>query len=190
MAAYPAVLQERLTRRYSLQRITVENAGVPKEQAADAVSRFRNALRASRPDVVLLLQGYNDLGSPSARRAASSALDDMAKETRGAGARLFLATLTPSVPGRDRAPDPSSVLAMNDAIRSLAAGERAALVDLYAAALPNLRPGSASTACIRPKPATPVSLTRFSPRSPPTSKRAECRWGRPHGWRCSSPRSP
>ena len=112
---------------------------MPKELAAEAVARFRNALRASRPDVVLLLQGYNDLGSPSARRAASSALEEMAKEARGAGARLFMATLTPSVPGRDRAPEPSSILAMNDAIRSLAAGERAALVDLYQAALPNLQ---------------------------------------------------
>ena len=139
MAAYPAVLQERLTRRYSLQRITVENAGVPKESAAAAVPRFRNALRASRPDVVLLLQGYNDLGSPSSRRAASSALEEMAKEARGAGARLFMATLTPSIPGRDRAPEPSAVLAMNDAIRSIAAGERAGLVDLYQAALPNLQ---------------------------------------------------
>jgi lysophospholipase L1-like esterase len=139
MAAYPAVLNERLTRRYSLQRITVENAGVPREAAAEAVPRFRNAMRASRPDVVLLLQGYNDLGSPSTRRAASSALEEMAKEARGFGARVFLATLTPGVPGRNRAPDPSSILAMNDSIRALAAGERAVLVDLYQAVLPNLQ---------------------------------------------------
>ncbi len=139
MSAYPAVLSERLSRRYSLQRITMENAGVPKELAAEAVPRFRNALRASRPEVLLLLEGYNDLGSPSSRRAAISALEAMAKESRGVGARVFLATLTPGIPGRDRAPEPSAILAMNDSIRALAAGEGAILVDLYQAALPNLQ---------------------------------------------------
>ena len=64
-------------------------------------------------------------------------MERMAKDVRGYGARLFMATLTPPVPGRLRAIDTSAIVAYNDDIRTLAAGEGAVLVDLYQAMLPN-----------------------------------------------------
>ncbi len=124
-ASYPTVIESRLAERYRAQRVTIENAGRSRGWAADALPRFRAALATSRPGAVLLLMGYNEPGSSAQRREAVAALDRMAKEARAAGARVFIATLTPGVDGRERAPNPLAVLAMNDALRALAAGESA-----------------------------------------------------------------
>ena len=101
------------------------------------MKRLPGALTDNGPEVVLLLMGYNDLSSSARRIRAVATMERMAKDVRGYGARLFLATLTPSVPGRQRSIDTSAILAYNDDIRTLAAGEAAALVDLYEAMLPN-----------------------------------------------------
>lgn len=82
--------------------------------------------------------GYNDLGSSTGRLRAVATVERMAKDVRGYGARLFLATLTPGIPGRTRSLEPTAILAFNDAMRTLAAGEGAVLVDTYEAFLPNV----------------------------------------------------
>ena len=136
--SYPAVLSEQLRQRYVVQSVTVENAGRPGDAAATAFPRFQAAMSASRPEVVLLLMGFNDLENRNTVDAAYLALERMAKDARGRGARVFLGTLTPSIPGRQRSQSESLILRLNDAIRTLAAGETAVLVDLYQAALPNV----------------------------------------------------
>jgi lysophospholipase L1-like esterase len=57
----------------------------------------------------------------------------MAKEGRNRGARVFLAMLPPSRPSGPRAVPAPTVMALNDRIRTLAAGEGAVLVDLHTA---------------------------------------------------------
>lgn len=133
-ASYPAVLELLMQQRYFVQMPSVANAGRPGEPAASAVPRFRDTLNAVQPDAVLLLMGYNDLATSTTRSAGVFALESMAKGARGAGARVFLATLTPSIPGRQRSLDPRAIDAINASIRALATGEGAALVDLYAEA--------------------------------------------------------
>lgn len=137
-ASYPSVLEQLLRQRYLTQAPSVANAGRPGEPAALAVPRFRDAMNSVQPDAVLLLMGYNDLGTSTTRSAGFAALETMAKTARGAGARVFLATLTPSIQGRQRSQSPSAIDALNASIRVLAAGEGAVLVDLYAEAQPDL----------------------------------------------------
>lgn len=137
-ASYPWVLNDQLTLRYITQTLTVVNAGRTGETAESALPRFQSAMATNRPDVVLLLTGYNDLESRASVDAAVRSIDRMAKEARGRGARLFLGTLTPSIQGRSRSQPDALIQQMNSAIRSLAAGEGAVLVDLYRAAQPNV----------------------------------------------------
>lgn len=136
-ASYPTLLERMLASRYVAQQPQVVNEGRPGESAGDAEPRLLRALEVDRPDAVLLLMGYNDLSSSARRIRAVATMERMAKDVRGYGARLFLATLTPPVPGRQRSIESSAVLAYNDDIRTLAAGEGAVLVDLYQAMLPD-----------------------------------------------------
>ncbi len=137
-ASYPRVLEDQLRLRYVTQSLTVVNTGRTGETAASAFPRFQSVMAVNRPEVVLLLTGYNDVESRASVDAASRSIERMAKEARGLGARVFLATLTPIVQGRSRSQPDALVQHLNNAIRSLAAGEGAVLVDLYRAALPNV----------------------------------------------------
>lgn len=133
-ASYPTMLERLLRQRYITQQPSVANAGRPGEPAALAVPRFRDAISTVQPEAVLLLMGYNDLTTSVTRNAGFLALESMAKTARGSGARVFLATLTPSIQGRQRSLSPSAIDALNESIRVLAKGEGAVLVDLYAEA--------------------------------------------------------
>lgn len=137
-ASYPSVLLNQLRQRYFTQSIAVVNAGLSGQRAANGFARFQTEMAANRPEAVLLLMGYNDLDNRATVEAAFRSMERMAKEGRGLGARVFLATLTPSIPGRLRSQLPDMILLYNDIIRTLAAGEQAVLVDLYQAALPNV----------------------------------------------------
>lgn len=137
-SSYPTVLLDRLRTRYSAQTPTVVNAGLSGQKAFEGFARFQSAMLTTRPEVVLLLMGYNDLENRSTAEAGIRSMDRMAKEARGRGARLFLATLTPSIQGRLRSQSDALIRQYNDSIRTLAAGEDAVLVDLYQAALPDL----------------------------------------------------
>jgi lysophospholipase L1-like esterase len=59
----------------------------------------------------------------------------IATEGRNRGARVFIATVTPNRPDRQRTIPSSVLLAYNDRIRAIAAAERLVLVDLYPALL-------------------------------------------------------
>ncbi len=55
-----------LAGRYTGQTITVADRGKAGNQAVDGLSRFIDVLRQDQPQVVLLLDGYNDLNVYSA----------------------------------------------------------------------------------------------------------------------------
>jgi lysophospholipase L1-like esterase len=131
-ASYPTQLLSMLGARYTSQTaaLAITNSSVPGEWAQDGVKRLPNVLANLRPEAVLLLEGYNDLGAGANINAAVVAIDTMAKEIRNRGARVFLATLPPPGVGPKALPLPQ-IIALNDRIRSTAAGEGAVLVDLY-----------------------------------------------------------
>jgi lysophospholipase L1-like esterase len=146
-------LSSLLAARYLTQTITIaprgcggETAGPfppgvdppPCSTAGGGVARLARVLVSDNPQVVLLLEGVNDLslgGDPSAIAPMIGALRSMIDESRIRGARVFLATLTPTratgTPSpRGRAAMPL-IPAANDAIRQLAASQGEVLVDLY-----------------------------------------------------------
>ena len=141
--AYPTVLGQLLSARYTDQTITVFNRGLVGEQAWRALSRFTAAFAADAPDVVVLLEGYNDYrvaeaeGTVFGIENAARGISEMAGEARRRGARVFICTLTPGKPGRVQIPA-SALEAINGRLRQIALGEGAVLVDLYSALLPDL----------------------------------------------------
>lgn len=140
-ASYPTQLASLLTTRYATQAavIQVTSSGMSGEAASvGGVARFPSVVASTRPDAVLLLEGYNDLnlfGAPGISRAIT-ALDTMAREARNRGARVYLASLTPSRPGGRNSIDPALLVEFNSRLRTLASGEGAVFVDLYGALLP------------------------------------------------------
>jgi lysophospholipase L1-like esterase len=138
-AAYPTVLTDLLDAHYPSQvrDIVVSNAGKGAEAMADAFPRFVDTMDSLAPEAVLLLGGFNDVaGGAGNIDRGSAAMRAMAVEARNRGARVFLATLTPNRPDRQRTIPEPLLLAFNDRIRSIATAERVTLVDLYPALLP------------------------------------------------------
>ena len=132
--SYPFKLQAMLNGRYTAQSIQIENEGRPSEAAEDAVRRFPVTLRAANPEVVILLHGVNDvtfLGMPGVQRTAGY-INTMAREARLLGKQVMICTLPPHRPGGFRAADPAVIAAYNRALRDVARGETAILVDLEA----------------------------------------------------------
>jgi lysophospholipase L1-like esterase len=151
-AAYPTKLQQMLAGRYTSQNPAVSNRGLGGECASTAsgclsygVTRLPTVLASETPEVVLLLEGVNDLNN---RRNAAipdlvSGLHTMIGQARSRGAQVFLGTLVPERAGACRGYAPTSIPPANDQIRALAVTDNVPLVDLYAAF-----GGDASTALI------------------------------------------
>lgn len=137
-AAYPTVLDGLLDARYLAQTPTVTNAGKPGETTSAGLARFRALLASDRPEALLLLDGHNDLGSTTQALEGYNALVSIVRESKAAGVRVFVATLVPSIAGRQRSQPQGLLLQYNDAVRTMAAAEGVVLVDLYTAMLPEV----------------------------------------------------
>jgi lysophospholipase L1-like esterase len=129
-SSYPAQLLELLNQRYSAQTIRVTNAGVPGEDAAEAISRLQSELGRLQPDVVLIMEGTNDLDPdsmiPGLRGA--DAIETMVQDARSRGVDPILATIPPQRTSRDTEPlvDP-----YNDIMRQIAIRQGVPLVDVH-----------------------------------------------------------
>ena len=138
-AAYPTILAQLLKERYGDQP-AVFNAGLSGEKAVNADRRFAPTLGAFSPEVVVLLEGSNDLlyAEPAAGvESAIQGLGVIAAEARNRRLRVFLCTLPPTKPGRRNIPL-GIVQAANDRIRGLARSEGAAVIDLFTPLLQDL----------------------------------------------------
>jgi lysophospholipase L1-like esterase len=133
--SYPFVLQGHLVARYRQQAPVVVNEGNPGEGAAfTGVQRFRSVLLQNRPNIVLLMEGTNDLlGGQGAANAAIDALRTMVLEAKSQGIRIALATIPPQRAGgvRNRGAVVALIPGFNDRIRSLASGEGIPLIDVF-----------------------------------------------------------
>jgi lysophospholipase L1-like esterase len=137
--SYPTVLKELLAARYSSQAITMINEGKGGEKAVDAAGRAQSVFNANRPEVALIMDGHNDLSTSGEAGidGAISAVNDMVKDARFRGARVFLATLPPPAPGLNRGIANVTIVRFNERLRAMAKGENAVLVDVYAAMAPD-----------------------------------------------------
>ncbi len=142
--SYPTDLKALLSSRYPVQSFEVINEGVGGERASAGVNRLPGVLTADRPDVLVLLQGINDLNGDGAA-AVPVVLDALRTDIRNARAAgvqyVFVSTLLPERPGGSppRGEVPELVAPANDLIRPMVTSEGAVLVDGYAAfgATPN-----------------------------------------------------
>jgi hypothetical protein len=84
-----------------------------------------------RPEVVLIMEGTNDLGTEGNRLSATrSALEDMVDEALSRETDAMIATLPPA---RRQPGEVEDVMALNAEIRSIAFANGVRLVDVYAA---------------------------------------------------------
>lgn len=140
---YPALLQASLTARFTAQTIVVINEGCGGETAeaveggpcpgSGGVVRLPATLTQDHPQVLLLMEGVNDLssGNPSTISPMVNALATMVEDSQEAGVRVFLSTLPPERSGGLRANAIALIPAANDHIRQVAASTGAVLVDVY-----------------------------------------------------------
>jgi lysophospholipase L1-like esterase len=141
-ASYPTQLLTMLRGRYTGQASALEmtNSGVPTEWAEDGALRLPGVMSNVRPQIVLLLEGVNDLAALGTRGVQSAwrAIDTMAKEIRNRGARAFIATIPPPRPTGSKAVPLSLIQSLNANIRDTARGEGAVLVDVFQALSTNV----------------------------------------------------
>ena len=128
------------------QMIQVINAGSAGEDARDAVGRFRSVIGSQRPEVIMLMQGTNDLNpiTGGGVDVAARALEAMVIHGRNSGADVLLMTVPPSLrPGVDERVSP-----LNRAIKSIAARRRAGLIDVHDVVWHGSCPGGGTIPCI------------------------------------------
>jgi lysophospholipase L1-like esterase len=148
--SYPFKLGDLLAARYTRQTLEVENGGFGGETASaidDAVSwgvrRLPTYLSAFQPQLLLLMEGSNDLffSHEVGLARGIAALEDMVRDARSRGTVVFLATIPPQRAGGLRNRDRVAALipSFNDQVRAVAARQGAVLVDVYAAVQPDLQ---------------------------------------------------
>jgi lysophospholipase L1-like esterase len=137
-ASYPYKLQALLAARYASQTISVINEGWPGEKVAVGADRLPGLLSSLKPEVLLLLHGFNDLNSAGSRHTfdteiprIAARLEDMVKDAEQRNVKVFLANMPALDASGCRGNAAPGVPDMNDAIRHVAQDEGATLVDLY-----------------------------------------------------------
>jgi lysophospholipase L1-like esterase len=130
---YPAMLQGRLLARYTTQAVSVANEGRAGEWAANGVTRLPGVLRSRRPEVVILMEGVNDLNNGATVSATANAMEDMVRMCVYQGTAVMLAGLPPQRPGGSKASSAALVGPYNDRLRAVAAAKGAEFVDIAAA---------------------------------------------------------
>jgi acyl-CoA thioesterase I len=129
--SYPARLHSMLVQRYTGQQPIVENAGRGGERASEGLNRLRTVLRETNPEVLLLMDGANDLNGGVAPARVVQSVDDLIQVALSGRVTVMLATLPPQRPGGFRAFAPEQIVPYNDGLRRLARDRGAILVDLY-----------------------------------------------------------
>ncbi len=146
--AYPTKLQELLDRAYPGQGVRVLNNGIGGWTVAQTLAEIPRRMQIDRPDVVLLLSGFNDLtGVCGPGRSSTVACGQAIRDTVGFGIRdclrtvreesvgvkyAFVSTLTPPGPSGSNRIDPNAIIQANQRIRQVVAEEKGVLVDSYA----------------------------------------------------------
>ena len=135
--AYPYRLQGQFMARYPSQTITVVNDGVPGELATEGgLARLPMEINDRRPQVLLLMEGTNDLLGRTPDRVAQ-ALDGMVSDAHQRGVVVFIATLPPARTGT-RPTQAARISVLNELIKQIALKDNVHLVDVYAPLAANM----------------------------------------------------
>jgi len=150
--AYPTRLQAAFDATYPGQGLVVINRGVSGWPIERTVEELPADLKADRPEVVLVLSGYNNLFNGCGRdpvfildcqdalHAVEIGVRDCIRKSRESPnvKYIFVSTLTPPgpvAPGapKDRRISNEAIIEANVRVRAMVAAERAVLVDTYPA---------------------------------------------------------
>jgi lysophospholipase L1-like esterase len=134
--AYPADLQALLGQRYAPQPIIVFNDGKSGETAVKGAERLPGELALHHPDLLLLIEGINDLHGSVAGGGiptALSALRTMIQQARSAGVRVIVGTLLPATPGALLPGTIALIDPFNAQLIPMALANGALVVDLHSA---------------------------------------------------------
>jgi len=144
--AYPTALQRLFAERIPTQQITVVNAGRGGERITENEDRLKERLDAVRPQVLLLLQGINDVIARVPAPQIAEGVADSIRRARDRGVQyIFVGTLAPqarenclpaTVPCRADTVLPSLLNDVNQRIRSIVPGNGAYLVEVHDKLLP------------------------------------------------------
>lgn len=149
---YPAKMRNRLQPAYPAQNIIVFNQGVPGECASVAGcsgtsdaggNRLPRTLTPTQ-DLVILLEGVNDINIGRAFDNIIGSLRSMIQSAKSAGKAVIISTLLPVKRGEDLVlqgctgincyrVDPAAIESLNTRIRSLASEQAVILVDMFSA---------------------------------------------------------
>lgn len=137
---YPFKLQSAIDQRYTAQPISVYNGGWAGRRAAEDRERFNQALSEGRPQLVLLMEGANDLNAPLAPgeginarvTTVVNALEDMVRDGTGRGFPVMIATLPPQRPGGSRAGGVDFLPRFNEQLKVMAGKKGAQVLDVHA----------------------------------------------------------
>ena len=130
--SYPEVLQSQLQAAYPAQSgsIEVANRGLGGETLYEGVVRFDRMFPPSRADVVLLQEGVNGLGF-AGPDGSTAMMRVMVQEAKASGAKVFVGSMIPTLPNRQRTQNAAALLAYNDVLREMCTQEGVTYVDLY-----------------------------------------------------------
>jgi len=134
--SYPVRLELGLDTYHAPQAFVVGNYGNPGETVSSSATftRYQNVLTTQRPQVVLLLEGVNDLNGGVGQSTISNALAQMLDYATLRGMPVMIATMPRiyDTPTHDR-PD-ERIVPFNDEVRRIASSrQNVHVVDLYAA---------------------------------------------------------
>ena len=142
---YPGQLQTKLLALYPTQSPTVVKRGCPGESVGGlntlARPRFDILVSSGQYDVVLIMEGSNDLESPTWSDPvthAANALDLLVGDAKSVGVRPLLATIPPMNAAGRRGGGAALVPLLNDRIFQIGGAENIPIVDVYAAFNGNL----------------------------------------------------
>jgi len=141
-ADYPARLQILMRTRYTSQLVTIKNAGLQGETVADALSsgRFSSVIMQNHPQVLLLIEGANDLSKAAflgqdvstAIPTVIAGLRTMVRDAYSRGVRkVIVGTLTPQNPAGRSGGEAAYIPSFNSQLQTMAAREGAGFVDVY-----------------------------------------------------------
>jgi lysophospholipase L1-like esterase len=131
--AYPRWLDHRLETRFGGFSYVI-NAGIPGEHTRQGLARIGGVMDTYRPDLLILLQGVNDLLLPDQESWVISNLNGMVQTARRRDIPTVMATLCPLVSRSfsDRGDQHARVISINPSIRALAGQRHAPIAELYA----------------------------------------------------------
>jgi lysophospholipase L1-like esterase len=115
--------------------ITMSNQGRAAETLFDGVTRFSDVFTSTRPEAVLLQEGVNGLGL-AGPDGSTALMRSMVQFAKNGNARVFVGSMVPTLPNRQRSQNAVQLEAYNDVLKVMCTQEGVTYVDLYNGILP------------------------------------------------------